>query len=322
MAPSHRLQSTALRYFLEVVRCGSISEAALRVNVAGSAVSRQIAGLEEALGLALFERRPRGMTLSPAGELLAEHARKSGADAERIVASMQALQGLGSGQVRIASSEGFALQFLPTLIDAFLDKHRGVSVQLSVAAPAEVTQRVRQAACDIGVVFSYSRVGYTDVKVAHRQPAPGMAVMRSTHPLAPLKQITLAQLQGHPMALPGTDTTLRQLFDIACIKQRVTVDTVFTSNYVGALLRFVRLRDAVTLASEVSVRGLLAEEGLCAVPIRDRTLSGRDIEVQMRSERAHPELVRVFRDFLIAQLAAPRSAARPVAAAKPKARKG
>lgn len=295
-----------MRYFLEVVRCGSISEAALQVNVAGSAVSRQIAALEAALGMALFERRPRGMVLSPAGEMLAEHARKTGADAERIVAGMQALQGLGQGHVRVACSEGFALQFLPAVVDEFLTRHRGVHVHLSVVSPAEVTQRVRQSACDIGMVFSYSRVGYTDVKVAHRQPAPGMAVMRLGHPLAMLKRVTLAQLQEHPLALPGTDTTLRQLFDIACIKQRVSVDPVFTSNYVAALLRFVRLRDAITLASEISVHGLLAEEGLCAVPIHDRTLSARDIEVQMRPERSHPELVRVFRDFLIAQLGAPR----------------
>ncbi len=302
MATFHRLQSTALRYFLEVVRCGSISEAASRVNVAGSAVSRQIAGLEASLGTVLFERRPRGMVLSPAGELLAEHARRASADAERIVAHVQALQGLESGQVRVASSEGFALHFLPALFDEFHARHRGIRFHLGVASPAEVTQRVRQGACDIGVVFSYSRVGYTDVKVEHRQAAPGLAVMRASHPLAALKQLSLSDLQGRAMALPAADTTLRQLFDIACIKQRVAVEPVFTSNYVGALLRFVRQRDVVTLASEVSVRGLLADDGLCAVPFRARTMSDRDIEVQTLLGRTHPEVVRAFRDFLVAQL--------------------
>src|SRR2546427_356661 len=63
---SNRLQDTALRYFLEVVRSGSVSEAATRLNVSPSAVSRQVAGLEEMLGVPLFERRPRGMAPSPA----------------------------------------------------------------------------------------------------------------------------------------------------------------------------------------------------------------------------------------------------------------
>ncbi|NUA45124.1 HTH-type transcriptional regulator GltC [Dickeya solani] len=59
------LQDTALRYFLEVVRCGSISEAALRLNVAGSAISRQVSGLEDRLNTILFERRKSGMTPPP-----------------------------------------------------------------------------------------------------------------------------------------------------------------------------------------------------------------------------------------------------------------
>ena len=61
------VQSTALRYFLEVARCGSISEASMRLNVAASAVSRQISKLELALDASLFERRARGMVLSEAG---------------------------------------------------------------------------------------------------------------------------------------------------------------------------------------------------------------------------------------------------------------
>ena len=55
------LQETAMRYFLEVVRTGSIKDAALKLNVASSAVSRQIARLEAELDTLLFERRSRGM---------------------------------------------------------------------------------------------------------------------------------------------------------------------------------------------------------------------------------------------------------------------
>jgi Bacterial regulatory helix-turn-helix protein, lysR family len=62
---SNRLQDTALRYFLEVVRSGSVSDAAARLNVSPSAVSRQVAGLEEMLGVPLFERRPRGGIAHP-----------------------------------------------------------------------------------------------------------------------------------------------------------------------------------------------------------------------------------------------------------------
>ncbi|AMP39768.1 MULTISPECIES: LysR family transcriptional regulator [Ralstonia solanacearum species complex] len=309
MSQSHRLQSTALRYFLEVVRCGSISEAALRLNVAGSAVSRQIAGLEEALNVVLFERHPRGMTLSAAGELLAAHARRSSSEAERVVADVLALQGLGTGQVRLGASEGFAIQFLPSTIDAFRARYPGIRFHLVVDAPAEITRRVRQGECDIGLVFNYSRVGQKDIKVEHRQPAPGLAVMRADHPLAGSRQVSLSQLQAFPMALPDTDSTVRQVFDIACIRQRVAINPVFTSNYVETLLNFVQLGDAITLASEVSVRLLLEQRKLRAVPIRDGTMVDRGVEVQTLQGRTHPEVVRVFRDFLIGRLTDPHGGA-------------
>lgn len=92
------LQETALRYFCEVARCGSLMQASERLHVAASAISQQIAGLEQALGTALFDRHPRGMVLNAAGEILATHARRASLDAERAVKEIMALQGLRSGR--------------------------------------------------------------------------------------------------------------------------------------------------------------------------------------------------------------------------------
>lgn len=60
------MDQTALRYFLEVARSGSLSKASERLFVAVSALSRQIAKIEEQMGTPLFERRPRGMVLTEA----------------------------------------------------------------------------------------------------------------------------------------------------------------------------------------------------------------------------------------------------------------
>lgn len=120
------LQETALRYFLEVVRCGSISEASLKLNVAPSAISRQIARLESELDTLLFERRARGMVPSAAGELLAVHARHMQLESERVGSDILALRGLQRGKVRLASSEGFAVDFLPAAITAFRRRYSGI----------------------------------------------------------------------------------------------------------------------------------------------------------------------------------------------------
>lgn len=70
------LHSRKLLYIDEIARCGSIRKAAARLNVASSAVNRQILALEDELGVPLFERLPRGLRLTAAGELCVEHTRE------------------------------------------------------------------------------------------------------------------------------------------------------------------------------------------------------------------------------------------------------
>src|SRR6218665_1430078 len=91
---AHLLQDTTLRYFLEVAHSGSLTEASARLHVAASALCRPIAGLEAQLGTPLFERHPRGMVLTAAGENLAIHARRTVLDAERALGEIRPLQRL------------------------------------------------------------------------------------------------------------------------------------------------------------------------------------------------------------------------------------
>ena len=154
MRSSLRLQDTALRYFLEVVRTGSVSEAATRLSVSPSAVSRQVATLEDLLGVPLFERRPRGMAPSPAGELLAAHALRNALEADRVVADIEALQGLRRGLIRVCCSAGFAIEFLPKAMAQFREQHPGMQFHLRVAAPAAVTQAVLNTEAGIGLTYS------------------------------------------------------------------------------------------------------------------------------------------------------------------------
>jgi DNA-binding transcriptional LysR family regulator len=298
---SHHLQETSLRYFLEVVRCGSISEASQNLNVASSAISRQISGLEQALDAQLFERRPRGMMLSAAGEVLAAHARKSALEAERVVADLFALQGLRIGKVRIATSEGFAIDFLPRLIADFQKQFPAILFQMYVGPPVIVSRQVREGNADIGITFS--RTPEPDIKVEHRQQAPVLALMRKDHPLSKFKILSLSQLREYPIALPDPNTTLRQLFDIACSRQRLLFEPRLTSNYLEALFNFVEYdSNAVCITGEVSVRHRITEGGMIMLPIRDGGLDGRDLEIQTLIGRTLPKVVQTFMSYLMRRL--------------------
>ncbi|GAB2463577.1 MAG: LysR substrate-binding domain-containing protein [Comamonas sp.] len=293
---SHRLQDTALRYFLEVVRSGSVSEAALRLNVSASAVSRQVAALEDLLQVPLFERRPRGMVPSAAGELLAAHARRGALEAERVVSDIQALQGLRRGHIRVCGSAGFAIEFLPRAIALFQARHPGMQFQLKVAAPAEVTLAVQNGDADIGL--TYSRAAERDIAVQHRQVSPVIAIMRPDHPLARFASLTLAQMHPYPIALPDGGNTARQLFDIASGQRGLLFEPALESSQFEALIHFVLHGGGLSLGGEVTVREYVRRGQLHAAAIRERSLHGRAIELQTLTGRTLPQGVRAFLEHL------------------------
>ncbi|MFC5522063.1 LysR family transcriptional regulator [Polaromonas jejuensis] len=300
---SVHLQETAVRYFLEVVRSGSISEAAVRLFVSGSAVSRQIAGLESVLGVALFERRPRGMVPSAAGELLAAYARRATLEADRVVSDIEALQGLRKGKVRIASSAGFVLEFLPQVMVDFQRRYPGIQFQLQVARPADVTTAILNGDADIGL--TYSRAAEQGICVEYRQEAPVLVIMRPDHPLAKFRAVTLAQMQPYPLALPDRENTVRQLFDICCSRRQLVFEPALVSVSFEALTSFVLHGGGLSISGEVTVRHRMQRGELHGAMIRDRGMDGRVIEVQTLTGRTLPEGARTFLEVLKRQLPAP-----------------
>ena len=99
MHPS--LLSTPMRYFMEVAQAGSVNQAAVRLFVAASAVSRQIAKLEDGLNTPLFERHRQGMVLTAAGQRLAGHLRNTVLDADHVLDEVRSLGGQVAARVRV-----------------------------------------------------------------------------------------------------------------------------------------------------------------------------------------------------------------------------
>ncbi len=297
MTNTRILQETAVRYFLEVVRRGSITEAALTLNVASSAISRQIARLEDELDTPLFERVSRGMKPNAAGELLAAHALRAQLETERIGNELLALKGLRRGEVKLASTEGFALEFLPRAIEHFRRQHGGIRFHLSVGNAAEVAEAIRAGAVDIGLTFTMAPD--RDIKVEYSQSAPILAVVNPQHPLAGRKQVGLSELIGYPLALPQKNITMRRLIDACCSRKNLLLEPALSSDSINALLGFVLATDGVGFSAHLPIRKLIENGALVALPIRDRDMNTLQMEIQSLSGRTLPQAARAFLNTLI-----------------------
>ena len=116
-------------------------KAAATLNVASSALNRQILDLETNLGVQLFERLPRGVRLTSAGEMLLGHVRRMARDFELTRSQIEDLKGLRRGHVRVAAIEAMA-GAIGRLIVASQHDHPRVSFEYLITGSREVVAAV------------------------------------------------------------------------------------------------------------------------------------------------------------------------------------
>ena len=292
----------AHRYFLEVVNTGSVKDAAANLHVAASAVSRQIAKLEEASGAALFDRRPHGMVLTKAGELLAKYARRVAVDTQRM---RRELHGLRDAElrstIRIGSSEAVALNLLPGVLGAFRASHPDVAFQVQILSSASVAQKLADGSIDIGLAFSVR--AESDVAVRFKVDAPLRAVMATKHPLALRARVSLNDLKAYPIALTESGTTVRWLFDArSSVGDGAPFNLAYSSDSSSVIYAIVKSTNAVTLAGEITLRETLKRRELVAIPIAEAGFETRVLAVQTAKDRALSAEAERFLEALIGSL--------------------
>lgn len=124
------LELRQLRYFVEVAEREHISEAAEHLHVAQSAISRQIANLEDELGTALFERIGRNVKLTPVGKIFLEHTITALKAIDFASKQVEEFLDPTKGTIKIGFPTSLASYLLPTIISAFKKEYPDVSFQL------------------------------------------------------------------------------------------------------------------------------------------------------------------------------------------------
>ena len=132
------------RAFLVTVEEGSLSAAARALGLTQPTLGRQVTALEEELGVVLFERVGRGLTLTPSGMELVDHVRAMGDAANRISLSASGASQSIEGTIRISASEVDAAYRLPAIIAKLRKAAPGIDVEI-VASNAESDLRRREA---------------------------------------------------------------------------------------------------------------------------------------------------------------------------------
>jgi DNA-binding transcriptional LysR family regulator len=191
-----------LKAFVAVADEGTFVAAAQQLGVVQPAVSQAVRRLEDELGLVLFDRSSRRVTLTSSGEAFLPEAR---AVLARLAAAEQVARDLGvgrSGLVRLATTPG-----APGLVAALLAHQRAAHPDVEVELVA-VPQHAKLRAVvegDIDVALTHTAAETPGVAFTQVWREPWLAVVSASHPLAGRPPVGLAALAGHPLVLVAED---------------------------------------------------------------------------------------------------------------------
>lgn len=284
------LIAIAYRHFMAVAETGSVRAASRDLNIAASAISRQIIQLEETLGLALFDRSGRGLTLTPAGMVLLRGLRDTAQGHENTLDELAALRGLKRGLLRIATVESISVSILPDMLLAFAKAFPGIEVAVTVAGSDAVTTLVRDHEADAGFTFNPSSL--EGLSVAAARDLHLGAVMAPTHPLAREKRLNLADCAAYPLAWPSRGLSLRAVLEAVPAARKLR--PAFECNSLRLMASLARRGSCIAFQTPIGIEQELKDGALIWIPLTDKRLPADGLKVVCRANAGARPAVEAF----------------------------
>ena len=283
-------------YLDTVARAGSIRKAAELLHVAATALNRKIKETEDSLGTPLFERLPRGVRLTAAGEVLVAAVRRSMADVKAAVSHIEHLRGVVRGTVRLGCAESVGTDLIPASIAHYQQTHPAVQFQTASGVTAQLVARL--LADEVDLILVHDPQPNEQIKTLASQRQPLCAMVRPSHPLASQVALRLTDCQKYPIALGNQSFGSRQLIDAIVARSSIALNVVLEASSVQALKEFSRQTDTVSFQYQIGTRREVERGELVAIPLVDRSLAQTRLVLAARSGRVMPIASQSFAHLL------------------------
>ena len=205
------IDSRRLLYFYHVATKGSFSQAEGALGAPQPVISRQIAKLEQELGMQLLERNGRGVTVTRGGAILLRHAETILEGMKQAGEELEQARRVPTGQVRIAAPATFMTLYMPEVLQRFMAEFPHVELVAVQALTGEIYDKLLEDKVDIGIVLTVPNKSKYEV---HELLVESMVcIIARSHPLAQSKLVTRAVLAQQKLVVPSSSQGLRDLIN-------------------------------------------------------------------------------------------------------------
>ncbi|MBH1934146.1 LysR family transcriptional regulator [Streptomyces sp. AV19] len=255
-----------MRYVLAVAETANFTRAAERCHVVQSALSHQVARLEQELGARLFERTSRRVRLTIAGEAFLPAARQALEAAERARAEVAAATGEVRGRLTVGSIPTVTAVDLPVVLRDYRRRYPRVRISLRAGSSERLVEQVREGGLDaafLGVPPGFRPQGVRDRELAHGRH---VAVVDPGHPLAQEHKVDLRQLVDEVFVDFADESAARAQSDEAFAAAGLRREVAFEVSGVELMARMIRQGLGIALLPAAFAAEL---HGLRSVPVTD-----------------------------------------------------
>ncbi|QPM90558.1 LysR family transcriptional regulator [Pseudooceanicola algae] len=296
-----RIHAPALLYFDAVRRAGSIREGARQLNVASSAVNRQILKLEDEIGTPLFDRRPEGVVLTTAGEMLARHVIVVMQDLERAKSDIAALRGVRVGHVSVAAVEGVCASLLPSVIRRLREIAPRIRLTTRTMGSRVIPAALEDGSADVGIAFSL--LHSPRIRQSHMARFKLGAIMAPTHPLAGQQTVGISACCDYPLIWPGADLSVATVLEPQFQNLGRTVEPAVISDSIDLTRQLAMRPPMIGFQTAIGLEAMLSEGKLVHRPIETaRGPIWSELGVYVRAGRSLPGALDLFLQVLISEL--------------------
>ena len=257
------MELRVLNYFVATAQELNMTRAAQKLLVSQPALSRQIADLEGELGVKLFNRQPRHLTLTPAGQYLYEQAKEILTLASKTKSNLQS-SAVISGDLTIAAGESFAMQRLMNIVSNIIRDYPTVKIHILSGDYEFAERRLDTGAVDFAVIIGNLPLdNYASLQLPEKDTWG--VLMTKDDPLAKKSAITAEDLVGRNV-LNSQQAENRKYFDswFGNYKEQINIIGTVNLNFNGTLL--VKNKAAIMLTLD-KLANILDESNLTFRPI-------------------------------------------------------
>lgn len=235
-----------LECFLEVATHLNFTKAAAALHISQPSLSKTIKGMEEELGVFLFDRSFRQLALTDAGKALLQNAKNVLHAYENLTSELEDVRDLQKGEIRIGIPPIIGATFCSQLISQYINTYPRIKVSLIEVGSKKVKDGIIEGSLDIGFVCS-NPLNKKDVTSIELIKDPLMVMMPNNHPLCDLHSIQLTDLEKEPFIMYRQDFSLYDGILEACTKAGFYPNIVCESSQKDFILEMVEANLGIAL---------------------------------------------------------------------------